>query len=94
MYLSLPLPESRVRTCSVLLIHVDGSKLPTKYSVDVPSVGTVKDLLYALAKVRKNGRLQRGLIGQLQGHAQATWSAFFLASVKTMWAAWQAFGRN
>ena len=52
MYLSLPLPESRVRSSRITVIHVDGSRKPIKYSVEVPSVGTVKDLLYALAKVR------------------------------------------
>ena len=45
------LPESRLRTCHVTMIHVDGSQPPIKYSVEVPSVGTVKDLLYALALV-------------------------------------------
>ncbi len=51
MYLSLPLPESRMRSCSVIMIYIDGSQFPTKYCVEVPSVGTVKDLLYALAEV-------------------------------------------
>lgn len=51
MYLSLPLPESRQRSLTVTLIHVDGSQLPTKYMVEVPSVGTVKELLHALAKL-------------------------------------------
>ena len=56
MYLSLPLPESRVRAFTITLIHVDGSCVPTKYSVEIPSIGTVRDLLYALAKVRTGRR--------------------------------------
>jgi hypothetical protein len=52
MYMSLPLPESRVRSCSITMIHVDGSKMPTRYTVEVPSTGSVKDILYALAQVR------------------------------------------
>ncbi|GAX80199.1 hypothetical protein CEUSTIGMA_g7637.t1 [Chlamydomonas eustigma] len=51
MYLSLPLPESRVRSCTITLIHVDGSTSPTKYTVEVPSIGSVKDMLHALARV-------------------------------------------
>ena len=51
MYLSLPLPESRVRSCNVIIVRVDGSRKPMKYNVEVPSVGTIKDLLYALAQV-------------------------------------------
>ncbi len=51
MYLSLPLPESRVRHLSVTLVTVDGSARPMDYSMDLPTSGTFKDLCAALAQV-------------------------------------------
>lgn len=39
MYLSLPLPESRVRRLVVLLLAMDGSRLPVQYGVEVPQTG-------------------------------------------------------
>lgn len=39
MYLSLPLPESRVRCLTVILVHADGSRPPTEYGVEVPHSG-------------------------------------------------------
>ncbi|KAG1678285.1 hypothetical protein FOA52_013906 [Chlamydomonas sp. UWO 241] len=51
MYLSLPLPESKSRTFKVMIMYADGSQAPLRVAVEVASVGTVKDLLYAVAKV-------------------------------------------
>ena len=39
MYLTLPLPCSKVRTLLVTLVHVDGSRVPTQHAVDVPKTG-------------------------------------------------------
>ncbi|KAL3142431.1 hypothetical protein ABBQ38_002762 [Trebouxia sp. C0009 RCD-2024] len=39
MYLSLPLPDKRTRSFEVTVVHVDGSKAPTRYSVAVPIAG-------------------------------------------------------
>ena len=39
MYLSLPLPDKRTRNFEVTVVHVDGSKAPTRYSVAVPIAG-------------------------------------------------------
>jgi hypothetical protein len=51
MYLSLPLPESRVRHLSVTLVTVDGSSRPVEYALDMPTSGTFKDLCAALAQL-------------------------------------------
>ena len=39
MYLSLPLPDKRTRSFEVTVVHVDGTKAPTRYSVAVPIAG-------------------------------------------------------
>ena len=39
MYLSLPLPDRRQRHFEVTVVHVDGSKPPTRYSVAVGITG-------------------------------------------------------
>ena len=39
MYLSLPLLDKRTRNFEVTVVHVDGSKAPTRYSVAVPIAG-------------------------------------------------------
>lgn len=51
MYLSLPLPESRVRTFTFTLVHMDGSHMPVTYSVEMSHTGTIKDLCVGAAKV-------------------------------------------
>lgn len=51
MYLSLPLPESKVKACRILLIALDGSRPPTRYCVDVPSISSIRDLLNSLASL-------------------------------------------
>ncbi|DBB10595.1 TPA: hypothetical protein ACH3X3_007108 [Trebouxia sp. C0006] len=51
MYLSLPLPDRRTRSFEVTVVHVDGSKAPTRYTVAAPITGKVKDLYEAVAKV-------------------------------------------
>ncbi|DBA81599.1 hypothetical protein WJX77_011258 [Trebouxia sp. C0004] len=50
MYLSLPLPDRRTRSFEVTVVHVDGSKAPTCYTVAAPITGKVKDLYEAVAK--------------------------------------------
>jgi hypothetical protein len=39
MYLSLPLPESRVRSLCVILLHADGASPPREYGLEVPQSG-------------------------------------------------------
>ena len=39
MYLTLPLPDNRVRTFQLTVMHVDGSAGPMKYCVRVPWAG-------------------------------------------------------
>lgn len=39
MYLSLPLPDRRTRSFEVTVVHVDGSKAPTRYTVAAPITG-------------------------------------------------------
>ena len=39
MYLSLPLPDRRQRHFEVTVVHLDGSKPPTRYSVGVSITG-------------------------------------------------------
>lgn len=39
MYLSLPLPDRRQRHFEVTVVHVDGSKPPTRYSVAANTTG-------------------------------------------------------
>ncbi|WIA28861.1 hypothetical protein OEZ86_011387 [Tetradesmus obliquus] len=51
MYLSLPLPESKVRQLTAILLHADGAAPPREYGLEVPQTGSVKDLYLALARV-------------------------------------------
>lgn len=51
MYLSLPLPESRVKALTAILLHADGAAPPREYGLEVPQSGTLKDLYVALARV-------------------------------------------
>ena len=39
MYLSLPLPDRRTRSFEVTVVHVDGTKAPTRYTVAAPITG-------------------------------------------------------
>ncbi len=39
MYLTLPLPDNRVRTFQATVVHVDGSAGPMKFCVQVPWAG-------------------------------------------------------
>ena len=39
MYLSLPLPDRRTRSFEVTVVHVNGSKAPTRYTVAAPITG-------------------------------------------------------
>eukprot|EP00879_Flechtneria_rotunda_P018400 GHRR01019301.1.p1 GENE.GHRR01019301.1~~GHRR01019301.1.p1 ORF type:complete len:366 (+),score=128.13 GHRR01019301.1:849-1946(+) len=39
MYLSLPLPESRVRQLTAILLHADGAAPPREYGLQVPQTG-------------------------------------------------------
>jgi hypothetical protein len=39
MYLSLPLPESRVRQVLAILVFMDGGRAPVEYGVEVPQTG-------------------------------------------------------
>lgn len=39
MYLSLPLPESRVKQVAPILVWMDGSSPPVEYGVEVPQTG-------------------------------------------------------
>jgi hypothetical protein len=39
MYLSLPLPESKVRQLTVILLHADGAAPPREYGLEVPQTG-------------------------------------------------------
>ena len=39
MYLSLPLPESRVRQMLVILLRMDGTGAPVEYGIEVPQTG-------------------------------------------------------
>ncbi|KAG2452953.1 hypothetical protein HYH02_002290 [Chlamydomonas schloesseri] len=50
MYLSLPLPESRRRVVEVVLVRTDGSGLPTRLALELPSGAAVGDLLKATAR--------------------------------------------
>ncbi|KAG2425706.1 hypothetical protein HXX76_013548 [Chlamydomonas incerta] len=50
MYLSLPLPESRRRVVEVVLVYTDGSRLPTRLALELPSGAAVADLLKAAAR--------------------------------------------
>ena len=56
MYLSLPLPDKRTRSFEVTVVHVDGSKLPTRYSVAVPIAGKVLMLPHHDWGVASNSR--------------------------------------
>ncbi|EFJ42377.1 hypothetical protein VOLCADRAFT_67166, partial [Volvox carteri f. nagariensis] len=49
MYLSLPLPESRRRVVEVVLVHTDGSELPSRMALELASGATLGDLLRATA---------------------------------------------
>ena len=40
MYLSLNLPESKLRTLHMIVLYVDGSRPPLQHAVDVPKTGT------------------------------------------------------
>ncbi|GIL69539.1 hypothetical protein Vretifemale_467 [Volvox reticuliferus] len=51
MYLSLPLPESRRRVVEVVLVRTDGSELPCRMALELPSGATLLDLLRATAQV-------------------------------------------
>jgi len=44
MYLSLPLPESRVRNELVVLVRADGSALPMQYALQLPQTGRWRPL--------------------------------------------------
>eukprot|EP00798_Chlamydomonas_sp_ICE-L_P020878 gene20878-27720_t len=48
MYLSLPLPESRVKSLTVTWANMQGEGVTTKYCIDVSTSGTVKDVLAKL----------------------------------------------
>lgn len=50
MYLSLPLPESRRRVVEVVLVRTDGSGLPTRMALELPSGAAVADLLKTTAR--------------------------------------------
>lgn len=39
MYLSLPLPESRVKQLTAILLHADGAAAPREYGLEVPQSG-------------------------------------------------------
>lgn len=39
MYLSLPLPESKVRQLTAILLHADGAAPPREYGLEVPQTG-------------------------------------------------------
>lgn len=39
MYLSLPLPESKVKQLTAILLHADGSAPPREYGLEVPQSG-------------------------------------------------------
>jgi hypothetical protein len=39
MYLSLPLPESKVRQLTAILLHADGTAPPREYGLEVPQTG-------------------------------------------------------
>ncbi|XP_068634551.1 ubiquitin carboxyl-terminal hydrolase 8-like isoform X5 [Aristolochia californica] len=49
MYLSLPLPSTTMRTMTITVFSVDGSTLPTTYTVTVPKNGKCKDLIQVLS---------------------------------------------
>ncbi|XP_068649736.1 ubiquitin carboxyl-terminal hydrolase 8 isoform X2 [Aristolochia californica] len=49
MYLSLPLPSTTMRTMTITIFSVDGTTLPTPYTVTVPKNGKCKDLIQALS---------------------------------------------
>lgn len=48
MYLSLPLPSIATRPMTVTVFCVDGSNLPTPFTVNVLKQGSCKDLSQAL----------------------------------------------
>ncbi|KAF8056355.1 UBP11 [Scenedesmus sp. PABB004] len=50
MYLSLPLPESRVRHVEAILMHADGVAPPREFGLEVPHSGTLRELYAALAR--------------------------------------------
>jgi hypothetical protein len=43
MYLSLPLPESKVKQLTAILLHADGSAPPREYGLEVPQSGGGKE---------------------------------------------------
>ncbi|KAF8072770.1 UBP11 [Scenedesmus sp. PABB004] len=50
MYLSLPLPESRVRQVEAILLHADGAAPPREFGLEVPHSGTLRELYAALVR--------------------------------------------
>jgi hypothetical protein len=46
MYLSLPLPESRVRQMLVILLRMDGKAPPIEYGIEVPQTGEAGRLCF------------------------------------------------
>jgi hypothetical protein len=42
MYLSLPLPESKVRQLTAILLHADGAAPPREYGLEVPQTGAAE----------------------------------------------------
>ena len=71
MYLSLPLPESRIRHVPLILVHIDGCAPPMQYSVEVHNSATIHDLLLALAKLAQLNVADGGARGAGAGPAGA-----------------------
>ncbi|OMO68655.1 Peptidase C19, ubiquitin carboxyl-terminal hydrolase 2 [Corchorus olitorius] len=49
MYLTLPLPSTTMRTMTLTVISSDGSMLPTSFTVTVPMVAMLRDLIDTLS---------------------------------------------
>ena len=55
MYLTVPLPESRVRRVLAILVSMDGARPPVEYGLEVPHAGCLRDLYAALARAARLG---------------------------------------
>ncbi|GER41821.1 ubiquitin carboxyl-terminal hydrolase [Striga asiatica] len=69
MYLSLPLPCSKLRTMTLTVLSSDGTTMPHPVTIRVPDDGTLKDLIEALGIACSLREDETLLITEIFGHS-------------------------